>query len=442
MTALTILPNSINGIAFDINDAGIAVGESHAELDGINHAILWTASNAVVDLGSLGGRVSSAYGINTSGQVVGWSMVANGDHHAFIWAESTGMIDLNTWGAPCAGASEAEAISDAGQVVGECDGRPVIWTADQGMRDLGGSSGRANDINSKGQVVGTLGCCSAALWVVDQSVEASIVLSTLTYTYDGTTKVATATTIPAGLTGVTITYSQHGSPVASPTNAGTYDVLATLQNPGYEAPDAQGKLEIGQATPAIVWDTPAPIILGTALSSVQLNATALGVNSAMLAGQFDYTPAIGTVLGVNASQLLQVQFAPTDQNYLAATAETRISVVYSFSGFLQPVDNLPVVNKANSGQAIPIKFKLAGNQGLSIFSAGSPSSGSYTCTQSAEDMIEETVAASTSSLSYDAATGQYQYVWKTDKTWANSCRKLVLALIDGTRHEALFHFVK
>jgi probable HAF family extracellular repeat protein len=213
MIALTILPGSINGMAFDINDAGTIVGESHAELLGINHAVLWTPSNAVMDLGTLGGRVSSANGINSSGQVVGWSMVANGDHHAFIWMQSTGMVNLNTWGTPCAGESEAEAIDDAGQVVGACDGRPVIWMPGQGMRELGTpdgqSAGRANDINSEGQVVGHHAFTVAALWVVDQTAEAAIVLSTLTHTYDGTPKAATANTSPADLSGLTISYSQN-----------------------------------------------------------------------------------------------------------------------------------------------------------------------------------------------------------------------------------------
>lgn len=446
MVALAILPGSINGIAFDINDAGTVVGESHAELSGINHAILWTSSGAVMDLGSLGGRVSTAYGINSSDQVVGWSMVASEVHHAFIWSQSTGMIDLNTWGAPCAGASEAEAINDAGAVVGACDGRPVMWSPGRGMQELGtpdgGDQGRAYDVNSKGQVVGTFGYIGAALWIVDQPSEASIGLSNLAHTYDGTPKAATATTNPADLSGVTITYSQNGSPVASPTNAGTYEVLATLSNPGYKAPDAQGTLTITQAQPTVIWNTPSSIVLGTALSGTQLNAAARGANNVTLTGQFNYTPAAGAVLGVGADQLLQVQFAPTDQNYLPATGETRLSVTYNFSGFYQPVDNSPAVNKTNAGQAIPVKFNLAGNQGLDIFSAGSPSSGSYTCTTSAEDLIEVTVAASTSSLSYDAATGQYQYVWKTDKTWANSCRKLVIKLKDGTVHQGLFHFVK
>jgi hypothetical protein len=58
------------------------------------------------------------------------------------------------------------------------------------------------------------------------------------------------------------------------------------------------------------------------------------------------------------------------------------------------------------------------------------------------DGIEETVAAGGSSLSYDAATDQYVYAWKTQKSWANSCRQLVLKFNDGTFQRANFKFVR
>ena len=47
------------------------------------------------------------------------------------------------------------------------------------------------------------------------------------------------------------------------------------------------------------------------------------------------------------------------------------------------------------------------------------------------DAIEETVTSGASGLSYDPASGTYTYVWKTDKAWANSCRRLIVQLNDG-----------
>ncbi len=58
------------------------------------------------------------------------------------------------------------------------------------------------------------------------------------------------------------------------------------------------------------------------------------------------------------------------------------------------------------------------------------------------DAIEQTVTAGASNLSYDATTDQYIYVWKTDKSWAGTCRTFVLKLNDGSYHRADFKFKK
>jgi hypothetical protein len=114
--------------------------------------------------------------------------------------------------------------------------------------------------------------------------------------------------------------------------------------------------------------------------------------------------------------------------------------LYNFTGFFQPVDNLPTLNVVNAGRAIPVKFSLGGNQGLNIFATGYPSSINVMCGSTAEDAIEETVATGSSSLSYDAGAGQYIYLWKTDTVWAGTCRTLIIKLTDGTYHRVNFKF--
>lgn len=117
------------------------------------------------------------------------------------------------------------------------------------------------------------------------------------------------------------------------------------------------------------------------------------------------------------------------------------SCLFNFSGFFQPVDNLPVVNVVQAGQAIPVKFSLNGNNGLNIFAAGYPVSSQVTCDASEPGaLIEETVTAGGSSLSYDATTDRYIYVWKTNKVWKGTCRMLDVRLADGTEHFAKFQF--
>ena len=44
-------------------------------------------------------------------------------------------------------------------------------------------------------------------------------------------------------------------------------------------------------------------------------------------------------------------------------------------------------------------------------------------------------------MTYDATAGQYVYVWKTDKAWAGTCRKLTVNL-KGTSKQALFKLTR
>ena len=116
-------------------------------------------------------------------------------------------------------------------------------------------------------------------------------------------------------------------------------------------------------------------------------------------------------------------------------------VTYNFTGFFQPVDNLPTFNSVNAGKAIPVKFSLGGDQGLDIFETGYPKSQLIACDSMATvDGIEQTVTAGSSSLSYDSSTDTYTYVWKTEKAWAGTCRQLVVKLDDGSSHRANFKF--
>ena len=157
---------------------------------------------------------------------------------------------------------------------------------------------------------------------------ASVTLNNLSQTFDGNPKFASATTNPAGLQTV-IAYSGNGSPVASPTNAGSYDVSATVNDANYQGSQT-GVLVIGKATPVIAWNNPANIIAGTALSSTQLNATA------SVPGAFQYAPQAGTVLSVGTSQL-SVTFTPTDAaNYNSTSKSVQLMVTSSFQLMTDP----------------------------------------------------------------------------------------------------------
>ena len=114
---------------------------------------------------------------------------------------------------------------------------------------------------------------------------------------------------------------------------------------------------------------------------------------------------------------------------------------YTFIGFFSPVDNQPIVNLGKAGSAIPVKFGLGDDRGLNVLATGYPKSQVVQC-NSADlvDGVEQTVSPGSTTLSYDRGSGRYQYVWKTDKAWAGTCRQFVVQLRDGTIRRAAFKF--
>lgn len=261
------------------------------------------------------------------------------------------------------------------------------------------------------------------------------------YTYDGTVKSAAITTSPAGLTGVTVTYSQNGSPVTEPINAGTYQVTATLDNPNYQAPAASGTLTINPAMPLIIW-SPASLTAGTSLGSSQLNASATGINGVALMGNFLYNPTAGTFFASAGTASLSVQFTPSDPNYspTSKTVSLSITSTIAFTGFFAPVKNLPYRNVVTGGSAVPVGFALTGYTGSTVLSiVGSPISVQVDCAAGVPENPVP-VAAAYGSTVLQSSGESYRYIWKTSPNWTGTCRKLMLTLVDGSVHEALFRF--
>jgi hypothetical protein len=116
---------------------------------------------------------------------------------------------------------------------------------------------------------------------------------------------------------------------------------------------------------------------------------------------------------------------------------------YDFAGFFQPIDNVPTVNVAKAGSAIPVKFSLGSNQGLGVLRTGYPQITTVSCSSTAAlDVVETTVSAGSSSLQYDPVANQYSYIWKTATSWAGTCAQFELGLNDGSTHTFLIQFKK
>jgi probable HAF family extracellular repeat protein len=127
------------------------------------HAFIWNSGGGMTDLGTLGGNTSYATGINDSGQVVGYSYLADDvTRHAFIWTASGGMVDLGTL--PGGAWSQGENINASGEICGEAvDGSgievPFFWSPSTGFviapgPYADGSGAYAFGINDAGTVTG------------------------------------------------------------------------------------------------------------------------------------------------------------------------------------------------------------------------------------------------------------------------------------------------
>jgi probable HAF family extracellular repeat protein len=120
------------------------------------------ASYVVQDLGVLPGHSSSvALGINQKGEVVGWSIGADGTS-AFLFTDANGIVQLP--GLSDRPRAIARDLNDVGQIVGTANaggvdlGHAVLWTNGI-VKDLGtlgtGSYSEGWAVNNFGQVVGS-----------------------------------------------------------------------------------------------------------------------------------------------------------------------------------------------------------------------------------------------------------------------------------------------
>jgi uncharacterized repeat protein (TIGR01451 family) len=215
----------------------------------------------------------------------------------------------------------------------------------------------------------------------------------------------------------------------------------------WTATDSAGHSTTATQTVTVVDNTPPALSCPANLTvSLPLNSTATtravsypaatATDNCGGAVTIGYSVASGSVFPVGTTP---VTVTATDSHGNSTSCTFAVTVLYNFTGFFSPVGNLPTLNAVNAGRAIPVKFSLSGDKGLNIFAVDSPYSLSLNCATSDPGVdVTETLTAGGSSLSFGG--DQYNYVWKTESSWAGTCRQLVVKLSDGSTHVANFKF--
>src|SRR5205823_6312140 len=129
---------------------------------------------------------------------------------------------------------------------------------------------------------------------------ATLTLSNLTQTYDGSPKAVIVTTTPGGLSGVSITFNASAT---APTNAGSYPVVASLNNALYTASNATGTLtpHTDTSSPTAITTTTTPALISVSITydgsaTAPTNAGSYRVVASLLYPNYTASNATGTLI--------------------------------------------------------------------------------------------------------------------------------------------------
>lgn len=169
---------------------------------------------------------------------------------------------------------------------------------------------------------------------------------------------------------------------------------------------------------------------------------------------------VGTVADGSAIDTSSVGFHTFTVNATDVAGNTQSSavtynIIWPFFGFFEPLDDN--VNKANAGKELDIRFSLGGFRGYDILADGYPASQRVSCSSGAPlGPLEETRSEDRRALEfkYDRRwddhkrkgrkssknRGYYEYEWDTSRRWEDTCRKLVVRLVDNTEHTTIIRF--
>lgn len=119
-TLIPMPPGADSTYALDINDSGLIVGQADYPAASGTPPSAWvydSTTGVLTDLSTLspGFRAEAAWGINETGQVVGYGHDSGGGLHGFIWHPAYGVLPLTV---PSSFGNVIYDINDDGVLVG------------------------------------------------------------------------------------------------------------------------------------------------------------------------------------------------------------------------------------------------------------------------------------------------------------------------------------
>ncbi len=237
------------------------------------------------------------------------------------------------------------------------------------------------------------------------------------------------------------------SGVVSLVGAGTCTVTASQKGDGTYAPASPvtQSFLVEKAAQVIAFTStpPSPALLN---GTYDVTATGGGSGNPV---QFSVAPAsvcsisgaTVTFVGVGACTITATQLG----NVAFTDAAPKTQVVtsqYAFGGFGSPV-RTDAPNVANSGQTIPLKWRLVDATGVPVTNLGAVTVTvvDIACALGTSSDLTTESATGTSGLQ-NKGDGNYQFNWKTPKSYASSCKRLRLDLGDGVLHTVDFDFTR
>lgn len=149
--------------------------------------------------------------------------------------------------------------------------------------------------------------------------------------------------------------------------------------------------------------------------------------------------ASGELLDTAAPGMRTFTVKAVDKAGNETTASAGYRVASASGGFLRPLVNLPELNDWKAGQRVPVRLSLGLGRGLDAVAAVRVAE--VECGSGEEPLAGEP-ARLDRRVAYRERTGVYRFGWRTERSWAGSCRQLLVKLDDDSVRRAEFRFLR